>query len=68
MIEIFESDIITVVVFYACFADRRALEVFGDVVEGIAVVGRFLNLYYPFFMIVEIKPRIESGVIFYMTE
>ena len=69
MVQIFESDGDAVIGFDACFAEGRTFKIFAEIFDsGLAVVGLFVEMDDPGFMIEDVKPGVEGGVGFKVSE
>lgn len=69
MVQILEGDGGAVIGFDAGFAEGRAFEIFAEIFDsGLAVVGLFVEMDDPGFMIEDVKPGIEGGVSFEVSE
>lgn len=57
VVEIFESDELAVIGFNAGFTEGRAFEIFAEIFDGgFAVVGLFVEMNHPCFLIEHVKP------------
>ena len=69
MVQIFESDGGAVIGFDTGFAERGAFKIFTEIFDGgLAVVGLFVEMDDPSFMIEEVEPGVEGGVGFEVSE
>lgn len=69
MVKIFEDDGFSVIRFKARFAEGRTFEIFAEVFDGgFAVVGLFVEMDNPGFLIEHVKPGIEGGIGFDVPE
>jgi len=69
MVQILEGDGGAVIGFDAGFAEGRAFEIFAEIFDsGLAVVGLFVEMDDPGFMIEDVEPRVEGGVGFKVSE
>ena len=69
MIQIFKGDGGAVIGFDAGFAEGRAFKIFAEIFDsGLAVVGLFVEMDDPGFMIEDIEPGVEGGVGFEVSE
>lgn len=63
MVQIFESDGGAIIGFDAGFAEWRALEIFAEIFDsGLAVIGLFVEMDDPGFMIEDVEPGVEGGI------
>ena len=69
VVEIFERDGDAIVSFDAGFAEGRAFEIFAEIFDGgLAVIGLFIEMDNPGFVVKDIEPGVESGVGFKVSE
>jgi len=63
VVEIYERDGDSIVGFNACFTEGRALEIFAEIFDGgLAVIGLFVEMDNPGFVIEDIEPGVKGGV------
>ena len=69
MVQIFKCDGGAVIGFDAGFAEGRAFEIFAEIFDsGLAVIGLFVEMDDPRFMIEDVEPGVEGGVGFEVSE
>lgn len=69
MVQIFESDGDAVIGFDAGFAEGRTFKIFAEIFDsGLAVVGLFVEMDDPGFMIEDVEPGVEGDVGFKVSE
>ena len=69
MVQIFKGDGDAVIGFDACFAEGRTFKIFAEIFDsGLAVVGLFVEMDDPGFMIEDVEPGVKGGVGFKVTE
>ena len=65
MIQVFECNILAIVLFDSGFTNWRALQISAKILDIASVIsGRFLQMNHPVFFVEEIEPIVKGGVVF----